>query len=110
MSGTTGAVAVPLCTSGGLVDLSNLTMTAYVRLSASGIGSLSFLFFDAWTSAGASTSPVAFGDNLNSTAGTWQKWSYKFPSDTQANHVAIRFNPSPAWTGTIFIDNVQIGP
>ena len=103
---------VSLCTSGAAIDVSNLTMSAYVTLSTGGIGSLSALAFDANDGSGATASyPVVWGDQLNASVGQYMKYSFTFPAGTQASWVDIRLGPSPtSWAGSVYIDNVQIGP
>jgi hypothetical protein len=106
---SSGSALVSLCTTGAAVDVSNLTMTAYINLSTGGLGSLSALFFDA--NGVAVGSPVAWGDTLNSHAGQYWPYPFTFPAGTQASWIDIRLSPSPAsWAGTIYIDNVQITP
>ena len=92
--------------------MSNLTMSAYVTLSTGGIGSLSALAFDANDGSGATASyPVVWGDQLNASVGQYMKYSFTFPAGTQASWVDIRLGPSPtSWAGSVYIDNVQIGP
>jgi hypothetical protein len=106
---SSGSALVSLCTTGATIDVSNLTMTAYVNFSTGGLGSLSALFFDV---NGASVgSPVAWGDTLNSHAGQYWPYTFTFPAGTQASWIDIRLAPSPtSWAGTIYIDNVQITP
>jgi hypothetical protein len=109
-TGGTASFGTPLCATGARVDLSDLTMKAYVRLSTAGLGELSLLFIEAWTSSTTLTYPVASSSQLNLSATEWQPISFKFPAGTEAENVTIRLNPSPSWSGTIFIDSVEIGP
>ncbi len=84
-------------------------MSAWVYLTGTTLDSLAFLFLDAWNATSQVSSPVLTGNNI--TMNTWHHVTATFSSAIQADHVAIRLNPNTAWTGTMYIDSVDVtGP
>ncbi len=102
------SVMVPICT-GGTINLSGYTMSAWIYVTGTNLGTETFLFFDAWGPSGMISSPALMGEKLN-TLNTWQQATITFSSSVQADHVSIRLNDPPGWTGTVYVDSVTITP
>jgi hypothetical protein len=106
------SVAVPICQSGGTANLSGRTLTASVFLSGtSDFDPLAGMQAFAWSSVGSDSCIFMWGTDMKN--GTWITKSCQLTSsqgdDSQSTHVALGiFNSGPAWSGTMYIDNVQI--
>jgi hypothetical protein len=109
---TYASVAVPICQSGGTANLSGRTITANVFFSGtSDFHPLAGMQAFAWSSLGVDSCIFLWGTSMKN--GTWISGSCQLASnqgdDSQSTHVALGiFNSGPAWSGTMYIDNVQI--
>jgi hypothetical protein len=106
------SVAVPICQSGGTANLNGRTLTASVFFSGtSDFDPLAGMQAFAWSSVGTDSCIFMFGTDMKN--GTWITKSCQLipgqGDDSQSTHVALGiFNAGPAWSGTMYIDNVQI--
>ena len=88
--------------------MAGFKMSAWIMLTGTELPSEGpFVFFDAWSASGAVQNPVLFGDNI-AHMNTWYPVETTFASTANADHVAIRFNPGLAWTGTMYVDSLEI--
>lgn len=105
------SVAVLICQSGGTANLSGRTITANVFFSGtSDFNPLDGMQAFAWSSVGSDSCIFLFGTNMKN--GTWIPGSCQLVSnqgdDSQSTHVALGIFNAAAWSGTMYIDNVQI--
>jgi hypothetical protein len=101
-------IAVPLCVSGGTVDLLNRTISMEVYFDGTAdFGVLSAMVAHAWSSVGEVQCNLKWGSDM--TVHSWFPASCTFVDSFQANHIAIQVNNSGSpWSGTMYIDNVSI--
>ena len=99
-------VAVPLCGSGATIEVLNRTISMQVYFDGTAdFGVLSAMFAHAWNSAGEVQCNLKWGMTVHS----WFPATCTFVDSFQANHIAIQVNNSgSAWSGTMYVDNVQI--
>jgi hypothetical protein len=104
----TASVAVSLCQSGSRIDVSGRTISANVFFDGTAsFGALSFFQARAWGPTSADQCNLLFGSQM--TIGSWHTVSCQFSSSGSYDHVSVVILPSPvAWTGTMYLDNVQM--
>jgi hypothetical protein len=104
------SVAVPICQSGGAVDLSGRTISMMVRFEgATNFNVLNLMRAFAWSATGEDSCNLNWGTQMNLAIGSWQPMSCMFTTSVQTNHFAIDtgVNGDP-WIGTMYLDNITI--
>lgn len=65
-----------------------------------------YITADAWGPSGVSTQQQVY-----TSPDVWHPFSITFPSAVNANYVGIRYGQGGnSFTGTMYIDNIQLGP